>query len=133
MFHEHKTIEDMEKNVSGAKLTYEGVAELTPEQTSLESDTNEAEMSESELGTKLKEPVIEEEESGDDSDMGGVDQGEKIPLIEEGPQLRRTTREHQPSTRYPSSKYILITNEGEPESFQEVQSHKDKDYWIKAM
>ena len=40
MFHEHETIEDMEKNVSGAKLTYEGVADLTPEQTSLESVTN---------------------------------------------------------------------------------------------
>ena len=46
MFHEHKTIKDMEKNVSSEKLTYEGVADLTPEQTSLESVTNEAEMSE---------------------------------------------------------------------------------------
>ena len=26
VFHEHETIEDMEKNVSGAKLTYEGIA-----------------------------------------------------------------------------------------------------------
>ena len=44
----------------------------------------------------------------------------KIPIQEEGPQLRRTTREHQPSTRYPSSEYILIADEGEPESFQEI-------------
>ena len=73
MFHEHETIEDMEKNVSGAKLTYEGVADLTPEQTSLESVTNEAEFFESELEIELKEPVIEEEESGDDSDTRGVD------------------------------------------------------------
>ena len=64
---------------------------------------------------------------------GGVEQGEQTPQLEEGPQLRRTTRERQPSTRYPSSKYILIAEEGEPESFQEVWSHKDKDYWIKAM
>ena len=47
--------------------------------------------------------------------------------------MRRTTRERQPSTRYPSLEYILIANEGEPESFQEVQSHKDKDCMIKAM
>ena len=66
VFHEHETIEDMEKNVSGAKLTYEGVADLTLEQTSLESATNEAEMSESEPGMELKEPVIKEEESGDE-------------------------------------------------------------------
>ena len=29
MFHEHVTIEDMEKNMGGAKFTYEGVANLT--------------------------------------------------------------------------------------------------------
>ena len=82
MFHEHKNIENMEKNVRGAKLKYEGVADLTPRQTSSERATNEAEMSESEPGMELEEPVIEEEESGDDSDMGGVDQGEKIPPLE---------------------------------------------------
>ena len=118
--------------MSGAKLTYEGVADLTPEQSSLKSATNEVEIFESELGMKLEEPVIKEEESGDDSDMGGVDRGEQIPPLKEEPRLRRTTREHQPSTRYPSSEYILIASEGELESFQEVQSHKDKDYWIKA-
>ena len=47
LFHEHETIEDMEKNVNGAKLTYEGVADPTLEQTSLESATNEAKMFES--------------------------------------------------------------------------------------
>ena len=44
-----------------------------------------------------------------------------------------STRERQPSTRYPSLEYILIADEGELESFQEIQSHKDKDCWIKAM
>ena len=85
MFHEHEAIEDMEKNVRVAKLLYEGIVDLTPGQTSSESATNEAEMFESEPGTELKELVIEEEESGDDSDMGGVDQGEQIPPLEEGP------------------------------------------------
>ena len=47
VFHEHETIEDMEKNVRGAKLTYEGVADLTHGQTSLKSATNEVEMFES--------------------------------------------------------------------------------------
>ena len=42
LFHEHETIEDMEKNVRGAKLTYEGVADLTLGQTSSKSATNEA-------------------------------------------------------------------------------------------
>ena len=47
--------------------------------------------------------------------------------------MKRSTRERRPSTRYPISEYIMITEEGEPESFQEVQSHKDKQSWLKAM
>ena len=47
VFHEHESVEDVEKNVSGAKPTCEGVADLTLEQTSLESATNESKMSES--------------------------------------------------------------------------------------
>ena len=45
MFHEHKTIDNMEKNVSGAKLTYKGVADVTLGQTLSKSATNEAKMS----------------------------------------------------------------------------------------
>ena len=66
-------------------------------------------MSKSEPGTELEEPVIEEEESGDDSDTRGVDQGELIPLLEEGPQLRRTTKEIQP-TIYKVSKFRVYSN-----------------------
>jgi hypothetical protein len=51
----------------------------------------------------------------------------------EEPQVRRSTRERHPSTRYSTSEYVLITDEGEPESFQEVQSHKDKQIWMEAM
>ena len=118
VFHEHETIEDIEKNVSGEKLTYEGIVGLTPEQTSSKSATNEAEMYESEPGAELEELVIEKEEnSGDNSDTTGVDQGEQIPPLEERSQFRWTSRERQPSTRYPSLEYILITDEGELESF----------------
>lgn len=34
---------------------------------------------------------------------------------------------------YPSSEYILLTDEGEPESFQEAKIHEDKDNWMKVM
>ena len=112
VFHGHETIEDMEKNVKDEKFTYEGIADLTPEQTSSKSATNRVKMSESEPGTELKEPVIEEEENGDDSDTGGVDQRAQTTLREVGPQLRRTTRERQPSTRYLSLEYILTVDEG---------------------
>jgi Reverse transcriptase (RNA-dependent DNA polymerase) len=47
-------------------------------------------------------------------------------------QVRRSERERQPSKRYPSSEYILLT-EGEPKNFQETQIHKDKTKWQDAM
>ena len=40
---------------------------------------------------------------------------------------------HKPLTRYLASNYILITDEGELESFQEVKTHKDKHEWMKTM
>ena len=59
------------------------------------------------------------------TDTDGVEQGEQPPPLEMVElQVRRSTREHCPSTRYPTSEYTMITEE--PESFQEVQSHKDK-------
>ena len=47
--------------------------------------------------------------------------------------MRRSIRERRPLTRYPFFEYILLTDEGELECFQEVESHKDKQSWIKAM
>ena len=35
--------------------------------------------------------------------------------------------------RYPSSDYILFNEDGEPESFLDVLSHKDKEKWIHGM
>ena len=34
--------------------------------------------------------------------------------------IRRSTRPHKPSQRYPPSNYILLTDEGEPHCFQEA-------------
>ena len=72
---------------------------------------------------------------GDDAqDIEDVEQGEQlVPLEMEEPQVRRSTRERPPSTRNPSSEYILLIDKGEPECFQEVESHKDKQSWMKAM
>ena len=35
-----------------------------------------------------------------------------------------------PSTQYSESEYILLTEEGEPESFQDAVSHQDKENWL---
>ena len=67
-------------------------------------------------------------------DIENVEQGEQpVPPKMEDPQVRRSTRECRPSTRYPSSEYILLTDERKPKYFQEVESHKDKQSWMWAM
>uniref|UniRef100_A0A2N9IRB9 Integrase catalytic domain-containing protein n=1 Tax=Fagus sylvatica TaxID=28930 RepID=A0A2N9IRB9_FAGSY len=108
VFHENENIKDFEKSEK-SKSTVEGVSDLTP--TSSSSD----------ITTDIEEVQVK-------------NHGEQpIPLEMEEPQVRRSTRKHCPSTRYSTSEYVLITDEGEPESFQEVQSHKDKQSWMKAM
>uniref|UniRef100_A0A2N9GFS8 Integrase catalytic domain-containing protein n=1 Tax=Fagus sylvatica TaxID=28930 RepID=A0A2N9GFS8_FAGSY len=128
VFHENENIKDFEKSEK-SKSTVEGVSDLTP--TSSSSD----------IATDIEEVQVEnygDEPAGVDGDDAidteGVEQGEQpIPPEMEEPQVRRSTRERHPSTRYSTSEYVLITDEGEPESFQEVQSHKDKQSWMEAM
>ena len=48
-------------------------------------------------------------------------------------QANRPDREHRLSSRYPTFEYILLIEEGERETFQEVQTHKDNKLWFKAM
>ena len=44
-----------------------------------------------------------------------VEQGEQPPQqVTSEPQIRRTNRESCPSSKYPPSEYVLITDEGEP-------------------
>uniref|UniRef100_A0A2N9HLM6 Integrase catalytic domain-containing protein n=1 Tax=Fagus sylvatica TaxID=28930 RepID=A0A2N9HLM6_FAGSY len=128
VFHENENIKDFEKSEK-SKSTVEGVSDLTPTSSSSDIATDIEEVQVENYGD---EPVGVD---GDDAiDTEGVEQEEQpIPPEMEEPQVRRFTREHRPSTRYSTSEYVLITDEGEPESFQEVQSHKDKQSWMKAM
>ncbi|GKV32108.1 hypothetical protein SLEP1_g40737 [Rubroshorea leprosula] len=128
VFHEHEKINDLKEDKATGS-SGEGVEDLTPAKTPSRKITNEEEVQAPEDETE--EPTIEKDEASVDG--GNDEQGEQPLPQEEEPQLRRSTREHKPSARYSSSDYILITEEGEPETFQEVQSHKDKNCWIKAM
>ena len=87
-------------------------------------------------------PEAEEEEEEE-----GVEQGETQPHPPEdvgpsqgtddgespNPEVRRSERGRIPSKRYPESEYSLLTEDGEPENFQEAISHKDKEKWLFAM
>ena len=82
--------------------------------------------------------VAEHEEQPDEI----VEQGEQLgdnteqmeyPEEEQSQPLRRSERQRVESTKYPSSEYVLINDEGEPESLKEVLSHPEKSQWMKAM
>ena len=49
----------------------------------------------------------------------GVEQGKQPPPLEMvESQVRRSTRERHPSTRYPTSNYTMITEEGSQKFFR---------------
>ena len=122
VFHKNENITDFEKSKK-SKSTVKGVSDLTPTSSSLD------------IATDIEKVQVENYDDepagvggGDDAiDTEGVEQGEQpIPPEIEKSQVRRSIRERRPSTKYSTSEYVLITDEGEPKSFHEVQSHKDK-------
>ena len=136
IFHENENLANFEKTKK-TKDAIVGVPDLTPTSSSSNHAINREEVQDENLGDELI--VVDGDElvgvdCDDAQDIEDIEQGEQFvpPEIEE-PQVRRSTRERRPSTRYPSFEYILLTNEGELECFQEVESHKDKQSQIKAM
>ena len=62
-----------------------------------------------------------------------VNDQHQAPITPPAVPLRRSTRDRQPSTRYPSDQYILLTDEGEPECYEEAMKSECKDQWVEAM
>ena len=75
-------------------------------------------------------------ENEDDPIVGDVKPTEKVDgelsLPPYEPPLRRYTRELQPSTRYPPNEYVMLTEGGEPETYQEAILHESKKECVKA-
>ena len=49
------------------------------------------------------------------------------------PELRRSTREQWPSTKYPPYEYVMLIDGGELEYFEEPISYQHKNERVKAM
>ena len=48
-------------------------------------------------------------------------------------QIRRSNRQREPSTRYPSDDYVTLTDEGEPECYLEAIESEETKKWLDAM
>ena len=116
------------EKIEKPKTTVEGVPDLTPTSSSLDNATNREEVQDENYGDKPMEFDADELASvdGDDvTDTNGVEEGEQPPPLEMvEPQVRRSTREHRPSTRYPTSEYAMITKEGEPRKYSLIRISK---------
>ena len=114
VFHENENLVDFEKNEKH-KATVGGVPDRTPNSSSSNNATNREKVQDENYCDEPTEFDADEPASvdGDDViDIDCVEQGEQPPPIEMvEPQVRRSTREHRPSTRYLTSEYTMITEE----------------------
>ncbi|CAL5395053.1 unnamed protein product [Camellia sinensis] len=128
-FQEGQTLEDFGQPT---KSKVNDVLEIVPNPAPSQHATNEEELPQHATNdVELQDGFLEEE----DPEEKGFKQGEPQPPPPEavGPQLRISTRESKLSSKYPTSDYILLTDERELESFQEAQNHKEKSSWHLAM
>ena len=81
------------------------------------------------LGDEVNIPTNDGEGESDmsqDENLGEAPESSQV-------QLRRSNRQRQPSTRYNSDEYVTITDEGEPECFQEAMESDENQKWLDAM
>jgi len=74
-------------------------------------------------------PIVHDDHGGDEQEDCGENTSDDTPTVddaeptEQAPPppveipLRRSTRERQPSTRYPPHEYVMLTDGGEPETY----------------
>ncbi|CAH9105587.1 unnamed protein product, partial [Cuscuta europaea] len=122
VFHENLTIKDIEK-LTMSRKSNEG-AQVSNEAPELFLRNND-EVHENNFEAEEDEETEESAEQGESQPTSpGTDDGSSSQMV---PTVPRSERGHIPSKRYTSSEYLLLTEDGEPESFQEVVSHKDKE------
>ena len=88
---------------------------------------------------------VEDEAHNDQHDMGDVETPIQVEMDdnvhEQSPvayaplciPLRRSTRDRHPSTQYSIDNYVLLTDGGEPESYEEAMEDENKMKWVDAL
>ena len=119
VFLEDQTIEDINKLESVESSTND-LVDLDPLNPPIVHDINEeVQTPHDDAAEDDVEPEIEGEQSPQES-------------LPQTP-LRRSTREKQPSRKYSSNEYVMISDQGETKTYQEVLKHENKIEWLKAM
>ena len=129
VFIEDETIEDIEKAQKNASRSSSSTTDLemipptmVPREVGDEIQDNQPETGETDAPFEFP---------SDNSDDDSVHDQPLAPMG--SPELRRSTRARQPSTRYPTNQYVLLTDGREPEDFEEAMGDEHKKKWIEAM
>ena len=128
MFIENQTIEDVDKMEKDVPKSNDDSAYLKLVPPTMVPRQIGNEVQDDQPGTNDAPVEVEIE----DNDNDGVHRQPPTPVASPVP-LRRGDRNEKKSTRYSNNKYVLLTDEREPKSFEEAMDHEHKHKWIEAM
>jgi hypothetical protein len=133
VFFEDQNIEDVQKGVKPV-ISREHPINLDPIPPLENYRENEIE----DIGDAENEPPIinglnEEVTDGNRNYGDNEDMVEDYEDEEQVPQVRRSFRIPKPQTKYPAMEFVLLTDGGEPESYEEAMMDNHKEEWLKAM
>ncbi|KAG7553078.1 Zinc finger CCHC-type superfamily [Arabidopsis thaliana x Arabidopsis arenosa] len=124
VFMEDQTIKDIDKSGNPTQSYESLIDSVVAPSTSVHGHVED----EVQVDTPGADAPAHDDGIGDHDD----DHGE-TPTTENPPIVRRSERGLKPSTRYDPSEYVLLTDGGEPESFDEALEDEHKDEWHDAM
>ena len=131
VFMENQTIQDILKTDTLVPQCSDGLIDLDP-------------IPLTHVPTEVRDVQDDQHDIGDvDTDSTPVEMGDnaheqspisKVPLevLSDVP-FRRFIRDRQPSTRYSTDEYVLLTDEGKPKCYAEAMEDENKKEWVDAM
>ncbi|CAH9120743.1 unnamed protein product [Cuscuta epithymum] len=130
VFCEDQTIKDIQKVQMTATQMYDDLVDLGDEGTHNESttvdDTAQPDTHQDTVDTQTPEDETTDIQHPEVTYMPEESHEAPIPM-------RQTTRAKIPFVRYNPDTYVLLTDGGEPECFDEVLESEQKDKWFRAM
>ncbi|PKI65279.1 hypothetical protein CRG98_014317, partial [Punica granatum] len=124
VFFEDQTIEDLQK-LEKARVSNPHEISI-PVSVDVKHPVEEVPGEYEETTTRGEIPQVDDDVTTDDT-------GSQLQLESADNLPRRSDRVRRPSTRYPPHEYVLLTDGGEPEYYDEAVAHEHKEHWLKAM
>jgi len=130
-FMEDQTIGDIDKVEKSTLKEDNGVADFEPIQSPIQNLNTDVQ---NDVGVQqprdeVDVPAVDDEEEHEMSQDENLGDATEPPQV----QLRRFNRERQPSRRYSTNEYVILTDDGEPKCFRKAMKSEEKRKWLDAM